>query len=281
MKIAIVTNPNHPEIEDDDRPLAAALARRGAAVMNASWDDPGFPWHRVDLALIRSPWDYYRRIDEFLAWLSRVETVTSVVNAPDTIRWNLDKRYMADLALKGVPIVPTAFVLKGEEARLQKICAHHGWDTVVLKPTISADSWETIRVEPEHSEKGQAYLDRHLKDRDLMIQPFVRDVEEGGENSLLFFGGVYSHTVRKNSAFKGGRHVGPEGRRVESRPDALAMAQGILERAGVPDIPYARVDIARDDAGAPILLELELFEPTLFFREKPGSEEALARILVP
>ncbi len=280
MKIVFITQASHPEMEDDDRPLAAALARRGAVVMNASWDDPDFPWERMDLALIRSPWDYYRRVEKFLAWLSRVEKVTSVVNAPETIRWNMDKRYMAGLFEKGVPIVPTVFVGKGEVASLPKICAQHGWNTVVLKPTISADSWETVRVEPARYEEGQAYLDRHRPLRDIMIQPFVRDVEEGGENSLIFFGGVYSHTVMKNSAFMGGRHVGPEGRLVESQPDAIAMAFDVLSQAGVPDIPYARVDIARDDSGAPILLELEFFEPTLFFREKPGSEEALAAILM-
>jgi hypothetical protein len=109
----------------------------------------------------------------------------------------------------------------------------------------------------------------------------VKDVEEGGEHSLMFFGGVYSHAVRKNSLFKGGRHVGPEGRPSDPGPDAVEMARSVLAEAGVPEIPYARVDIARDDGGAPRLLELELFEPTLFFLEKPGSEELLARILMP
>lgn len=250
-------------------------------MLSASWDDADFPWEKFDLALLRSPWDYYRRGQEFLDWLAQVEMKTNVVNDPDIVRWNMNKRYLGELAAKGVRTVPTAFAPRGETASLERICAERGWSTVVLKPTISADSWETIRVEPARYQEGQAYLDRHRPDRDIMIQPFVNDVEEGGEHSLMFFGGVYSHTVMKNSAFKGGRHVGPEGRSVESKPDALAMAREVLVRAGVPDIPYARVDIARDDSGAPILLELELFEPTLFFREEPGREQLLAQILVP
>ena len=281
MKIAFVTNPKHPEIEDDDRPLAAALARRGALVITSSWDDRDFPWEEIDLALLRSPWDYYRRVDEFLAWLSRVEKVTSVVNAPETIRWNMDKRYMSGLAEKGVPVVPTAFVERGEVASLALICSRRGWTTVVLKPTISADSWETIRVTPAQYGEGQAYLDRHRAEREIMVQPFVNDVEEGGEHSLMFFGGSYSHAVRKNSAFKGGRHVGPEGRPSDPGSDAVEMARNVLAKASVPEIPYARVDLARDESGAPLLLELELFEPTLFFLEEPGSEERLARILMP
>lgn len=281
MKIAIVTNPKHPEIEDDDRPLAAALAGRGAVVLTASWDDPDFAWDRVDLALIRSPWDYYRRFEEFLAWLSRVEKQTTLVNPPEVIRWNADKRYLSGFPAQGIHCVPTMFVGRSESANLSELCARRGWTTVVLKPSVSADSWETIRVEPERYAEGQAYLERHRPHRTIMVQPFVKDVEEGGEQSLMFFGGRYSHAIMKNSAFKGGRHVGPEGRLIEPRPDAIAMARDVLVRASVREIAYARVDIARDDSDRPMLLELELFEPTLFFREKPGSEEALASILLP
>ncbi len=280
MKIAFVTNPRHPEIEDDDRPLAAALAKRGALVVTAPWDDPDFAWDRVDLALLRSPWDYHRRHDEFLAWLSRVEAQTKVVNDPDVVRWNIDKRYLLELAGKGVLTVPTAFVARGEGVNLRGFCADRGWETVVLKPSVSADSWETIRVTPDRYDEGQAYLDRHRAEREIMVQPFVKDVEEGGEHSLMFFGGVYSHAVRKNSAFLGGRHVGPEGRSADPGADAVAMARSVLGAARVPEIPYARVDIARDDHGAPLLLELELFEPTLFFLEKPGSGDSLAGVLL-
>jgi len=280
MKIAFVTNSNHPEMEEDDRPLAAALARRGALVLSASWDDDDFAWDKVDLTLLRSPWDYYRRFDEFLGWLGRVEPVTSLVNPADIVRWNAHKGYLKDLTIKGVHAVPTAFVARDEEASLEGLCAVRGWSSVVLKPAVSADSWETIRVDPARYAEGQAYLNRHRLERDIMVQPFVKDVDEGGEQCLIFFGGSYSHAVVKNSAFKGGRHVGPEGRRIEPRPDAIDMAHDVLTRAGVQDVPYARVDIARDEADAPMLLELELFEPTLFFKEKPGSEEALAANLM-
>ncbi|MEO8501037.1 MAG: hypothetical protein ABI565_08990 [Vicinamibacteria bacterium] len=282
MKIAFVTNPRHPEIEDDDRPLAAALAKRGSIVVTASWDEADFPWETFDVTVLRSPWDYCRRYEEFLGWLAKVETQTNVVNAPDIVRWNMDKRYLDELAAKGVRTVPTAFVARHEGVSLRELCGARGWDTVVLKPSVSADSWETIRVEPNGYAEGQAYLDRHHPDREIMIQPFVKDVEEGGgEHSLMFFGGTYSHAVRKNSLFKGGRHVGPEGHPSDPGSDAVEMARSVLVKAGVPDIPYARVDIARDHDGATLLLELELFEPTLFFLEKPGSEERLAGILMP
>ena len=279
MRIGFVTQPSHPEMEDDDRPLAAALARRGSIVISASWDDPDFDWSKVDIALLRSPWDYYKRVDEFFGWLSRVESLTQILNPPDVIRWNANKRYMADLVGLGVNTVPTAYVARGEATSITAICAERGWSTLVLKPVVSADSWETIRVGPERYEEGQAYLERHRTERDIMIQPFVRDVEIGEEQCLVCYEGKFSHAVKKNSAFLGGRHVGPEGRAVHPESDAIVMAEDVLRRAGVARVPYARVDIARDDAGRPLLLELELFEPTLFFKEAPGSEERLAEIL--
>ncbi len=280
MKIAFVTNPRHPDLEDDDRPLAEALARRGALVVAASWDEEGFDWSKVDLALIRSPWDYYRRYAEFLAWLDATAARTRVVNPPDVLKWNANKRYLAEVAAIGVHTVPTVFVKCGEVRRIEDICVAQRWSTVVLKPAISADSWETIRVEPSRYSEGQAYLDRHRDHREIMVQPFVKDVEIGSEQCLVWFGGEYSHAVTKNSAFKGGRHVGPEGRLIEPGRGSIEFAHDLLSRAEALDLPYARVDIARDDDGRPMLLELELFEPTLFFLEKPGCEERLADILI-
>jgi len=280
MKIVFVTQSSRPEIEEDDRPLAAALARRGALVLTAPWDDPQFDWSQVHQAVLRSPWDYYRRFDEFLAWLDRVEGLTRVINPPPVVRWNAHKSYLRDLADRGVPTVPTAFVARNEVQELDHLTRERGWETVVLKPAISADSWETVRIERTHYAEGQAYLERHRPHRDVMVQPFIEDVDRGGEQCLIFFGGRYSHAVTKNSAFKGGRHVGPEGRKVEPRADAIRMAEEVLRLAEIPSLPYARVDVARDQDGRPILLELELFEPTLFFQEHPGSEEPLAEILM-
>ena len=279
MRIAFVTWPGHPEIEDDDRPLAEALAARGALVVGASWDNGEFEWNALDLVLLRSPWDYFHRVPEFLDWLARVEGHTRVVNPPGVVRWNMDKRYLTEFPDRGIHTTPTAFLARGEAAVLTDLCADRNWGTVVLKPAVSADSWETVRIEPERYDEGQAYLDRHLPHRDLLVQPFIPDVEEGGEQCLIFFGGVYSHAVRKNSAFKGGRHVGPEGLLISPEEDAISMAHNVLAKAEVKSLPYARVDIARDDRGQPMLLELELFEPTLFFREKPGSEGLLADLL--
>src|SRR5580765_6673197 len=99
---------------DDDEPLAlAALARTGVSVEVVDWDDPGVDWARFDRVVLRSAWDYPERLAQFLTWLEQVAAVSELVNPPGIIRWNLDKRYLVELADAGVPITPTAFVPPG------------------------------------------------------------------------------------------------------------------------------------------------------------------------
>lgn len=284
-----MTNATHPAMEDDDRPLADALQRRGAEVVAASWDDATFSWSSIDIALLRSPWDYYKRTTEFFAWLRSVEGVTRVVNDPSVIRWNAHKAYMLELARSGVPVVPTELVRQGQACDLNALMESRSWQRVVLKPAVSADSWETIRIDATNTELGRAYLDRHRSERDVLIQPFIEAVDSvdggRGERCLVFFASSFSHAVNKNSCFLGGRHaVTREGMRVDPAEDELVMATSVLQSAatlvGVASFAYARVDVARGADGKPILLELELFEPTLFFLEAPGSADRFASVLL-
>jgi O-ureido-D-serine cyclo-ligase len=140
-----------------------------------------------------------------------------------------------------------------------------------VKPAVGADSFGTVLAAPDTVAAAQAHADALLRERDVMIQPYLRSVEEPGERCLVHIDGRFSHAVRKRSHFLGGRHVGPEGLSVEAAEDERAEAARVLRAAGAEDALYARVDLARDDAGRPCLMELELVEPTLFFSGAPGS----------
>lgn len=274
-------------MEDDDLPLARALEARGVSVVEAAWDDASFDWSSCDVALLRSPWDYYKRVDAFLAWLAGVEKKTRVLNPPDVVRWNAHKTYMVELALAGAHVTPTFVARRGVNEDLRSIAIGHGWSRVVLKPAVSADSWETIRVDlsrPDGLDQGRAYLDRHRAERDILIQPFIEAVDaiDGGrgERCLVFFGGEYSHAVTKNSCFMGGRHTGEEGRAIAPADDEIEAARAVLRIARADRLPYARVDLARGGDLRPLLLELELFEPTLFFGCEPRAADRLADVLL-
>jgi hypothetical protein len=284
MEIALVTCAELPDLFADDQPLARALGAAGLEVGIVCWDDPDFDWGSTRIAMLRSPWDYFHRATEFLAWAERAAAVTRLVNPLPMVRWNLHKGYLLELAARGLPVVPTALLphSRGYAAgTYSRLLAARGWDDAVVKPAVSADSWETIVVRADAPERGEAHLARLLPVRDMLVQPFLRSVETHGERSLVYIDGDFSHAVRKNALTLGGRWANvPEGAPVEAAPDELAAARRILAAArdatGAPEALYARVDLARDDAGEPLLLELELAEPSLFLADAPT---ALARLV--
>lgn len=284
MDVALVTYAGLPELDPDDRPLADALRARGLGVGIVRWDDPAFDWASTRMALVRSPWDYYKRYDEFLAWAERTAAVTRLENPFPILAWNTDKRYLVELARTGAPVVDTLLLERGERADLAALLAGRGWTSAVLKPAVSADSWEALWVGPGEVDRGQAHLDRLLPDRAMLVQPFLASVEEYGERCLVAIDGELSHAVRKNALTRGGRWAGlPEGTPVEIAPDERTAAVEVLAAAGrLADFErtlYARIDLVRDDAGRPRLLELELAEPTLFVSTSaPGLERLVAAI---
>ncbi|HSM13731.1 MAG TPA: hypothetical protein VLA66_06655 [Thermoanaerobaculia bacterium] len=274
--IALVTCAELPDLDPDDRPLAAALRASGLSVEIAVWDSPDFDWASARLALLRNPWDYFHRLDEFLAWGERVAAVSRLQNPLDAVRWNLHKRYLVELDRLGAPVVPTVLVERGGELGLGALVRERGWGRVVVKPAVSADSWRTLVVDAEGLAEGQAHLDDLAAERDVLVQPFLDSVESEGERCLVFLDGAYSHAIRKNSLTRGGRWAGlPEGVAVTAEADELEAARAVLARIPFGDLLYARVDLVRDGGGRPRLLELELVEPTLFLTTSPAGLERL------
>jgi hypothetical protein len=274
--VALVTYRGLPELDPDDRPLAAALRAQGLAVAIVAWDDDAFDWASARLVFLRNPLDYFHRLDEFLAWAERVSRLTALVNPLAALRWNLHKGYLVELAERGAPVVPTLLVARGERCDVAREIETRGWRDFVLKPAVSADSWETHRLGADQLDLAQAHVDRLLPERDLLLQPFLDTVEAYGERCLIHVDGVYSHAVRKNALTQGGRWAGlPEGTPVEADADERAAAARVLAACPLGDLLYARVDLVRDAAGRPLLLELELVEPTLFVADQPAGLERL------
>lgn len=270
--IALVTERAHPELHADDQPLATALAARGHDVRVVAWDDPAFDWSGARLVVLRNPWDYHQRLADFLGWAEGVARVTTLLNPIDAVRWNVHKGYLVELADSGAPIVPTLLLRRGQAVELGALLAAHGWSDFVLKPAVSADSWETYRLRADEVALAQAHVERLLPGRDLLLQPFLDAVEGHGERCYVFLGGDFSHAVRKNPLTRGGRFAGvPEAEPVEPRADELEAARRVLAACPHRDLLYARVDLVPDGDGRPRLLELELVEPTLFLAEAPGA----------
>jgi glutathione synthase/RimK-type ligase-like ATP-grasp enzyme len=245
---------------DADLPLLQAELPSASIV---EWDDHTIEWHRFDVVVIRSAWDYHRRRDRFLAWARHVTDVAALWNPLSVIEWNTDKHYLADLRHQGVPIVPTTYV-DGEAADAPDAVFH---GDVVVKPTIGAGSNGVFRSRGDAT--GARAHARALRDSGVaaMVQPYVTAVDEVGETGLVYLGGSYSHAFRKRAIlagpveFEGGvaateeiaNHVATEAER--------ALGDRVLTL--LPETAYARIDLLPTGAG-PVVLELELTEPSLY-----------------
>lgn len=272
-KIALATCVNLPEPDPDEALLLAALRARGAVAEMLAWDDPRADASAFDLCVIRSTWNYYHALPEFLAWAERTASITALWNPLAVIRWNTHKRYLGDLLARGVPTVPTAWIEQASPRTLRDAVAELGAREVVVKPAVSAASFDTIRVRADDVERADEHVARVLARCDVMVQPYVHSVEGYGERSLVWIDGGFTHAIRKSPRF-GGEH--------ESVSEALAIAddeRALAERAlaavGNP-LLYARIDVARDEHGAPMIMELELVEPSLFLAQSKFALERFA-----
>lgn len=260
-EIVLVTDarPFADDVKQELAQVTPALERAGLRVRTGAWDDPAFDWGSVELAVLRTPWNYHRHVREFLAWTRRVPRL---LNPPDVVAWNAVKTYLRDLEQRGFPIVPTRWIERDDDPL-------DAWDEMVLKPTVSAGSFRTKRF--LRGEAPRALLREILSEGPAMLQPYLPSVETSGERSLVFFAGELSHVVKRHPPLITGLHGGVS---VPVEPDELDLAQRLL--ATQPPLLYARVDLARDARGAPVLMELELIEPSLFLETAPGAADRFA-----
>jgi glutathione synthase/RimK-type ligase-like ATP-grasp enzyme len=279
MRVTFATCSLWPEGVPEEEPAVRLL---GADVR--AWDDDSVDWSAYDRVLLRSVWDYSWRLEEFLGWCEAVGP-ERLRNSPDTVAFNADKRYLAELQ---VPTVPTAYVAAGDP-----LPAADG--EIVVKPNVSAGSRDTGRF----SSAGAARTlieEIRSSGRIALVQPYLASVEERGETSVVFIGGVVSHVLNKRAILReqGVAPIASGPMRVaaamfeedlvtaSSASDAeLALARVVVDeitgRFGLP--VYARVDIVHSDDGHPLVSEVELIEPRLYLDLAPGAPAALAAAL--
>ncbi len=281
MKIALVTAIAAYSLDDDLAPLADALRKAGASVEILAWDDTSVSWKRFDAIVLRSTWDYTERLPEFIAWCERAAKHTKMLNPADVVKWNTDKHYLADLAKKKCPVVESVFIEPGQAAD-----TFPDYPEFVVKPAVGAGSRDTQR----YLAKDRATAIRHVKKlldqhRAALIQPYLAEVDTRGETALIFFKGIFSHAIRKGPLLQLDEgptdHLfAPEAITArEPGGDELAVAHQVLAAMPFKSLAYARVDLLPSSQG-PMLLELELTEPSLFFEHAPGSAERFAASLL-
>jgi glutathione synthase/RimK-type ligase-like ATP-grasp enzyme len=277
--IALATCTEVPHLDEDGPLLLDALGRRGVTPLPAVWDDAEVDWGAFELVVVRSTWDYPPRRAAFLAW---ARGLPRVLNPPEVLAWSSDKRYLRDLATAGVGIVETAFLRPGE-----RFVRPEG--AYVVKPAVSAGSRDTARYDPGDEERARGHIAAlHAEGRTALVQPYVTSVDERGETALLYLGGTFSHAMRKGPLLAAGQGLETGLFRVETMdprdasPAELAAAERALDAVpgGRERLLYARVDLVEGPGGDPLLLELELVEPSLFLTYASDAAERLAELIV-
>jgi glutathione synthase/RimK-type ligase-like ATP-grasp enzyme len=272
-KLALATCAEVAEGDEDSPALTAALAARGIEAVPAVWDDAEVDWAQFDVVVVRSTWDYAERRDAFLAW---ARSLPRVLNEVEVLTWNTDKHYLRELERAGIPVVPTRFVEPGESFERPR-------GRYVVKPAVSAGSRHSASY--EGGDDARPHVARlHELGRTVMIQPYLDDVDEQGETAVIYLGGAYSHTVKKAALLRPG--IAPcEALYLEEdmRPATPTAAErDVADRAlralASDNLLQARVDLL-PTADGPVVLEVELTEPSLYLSYEGGATERFADAL--
>jgi hypothetical protein len=270
LDLAIATCARLPEPDPDAAPLADALRAAGLSFEVAAWDDADGPWPLARATLIRSTWNYPWHPVAFAAWVDRVEN--ALWNPAGVVRWNLHKRYLLDLEASGLDVTPTELVTTGSTESLASILDRRGWTEAVVKPAVSAGSYKTLRTRRSDLRAGESHLRELARDRDVLVQQYLSSVEDYGERALVWVDGEVTHAVRKSPRFQGEDETVSDAVPITDAERALAH-RAVAAVQG--DLLYARVDLAPGPDGAPMIMELELIEPSLFFPQGPSALDRL------
>lgn len=271
LRVALATCAEVPAGDEDAPPLVEALAARGIEAVPAVWDDGGVDWAAFDLVVVRSTWDYPARREAFLAW---AESVPRVLNSPDVLRWNTDKRYLATL---GPQTIPTNFLEPGGPFVVPGFA-------FAVKPSVGAGSIGAARYEAGDERAREHVAQLHAAGQTVMVQPYVEAVDREEELALHYVGGEFSHAVRKAAMLPPGAEPG-EGLFVEERISATEpsekereLAERTLDAVPFPreELLYARVDLLP----GPVVLEVELTEPSLYLGYAEGAADRFADAIV-
>jgi glutathione synthase/RimK-type ligase-like ATP-grasp enzyme len=279
MKTALITCTSLGEyvnnVESEDDLLCHFLRTKGLDVQFEVWTDPQVNWSQYNWLLIKSPWDYFDRIDEFYAWLSRIEQGSArMLNPAAVIRWNADKTYLREIADVGLPIIPTRWIEKGQSFDADHLFNSLQTDHLIIKPRISGGAKKTFAIRREEAERHIQPLTKLFGYETFMAQPFMKEIQTQGEWSFIFFNGRYSHCVLKTAKagdFRVQHYLGGTIHSLEAPPHLLSQAKKVVENFATGCL-YARVD-GLEIKGELWLMELELLEPFLFLFTHPEALE--------
>ena len=266
------------QVLTEDNLLKLELEKLKLKVLIKDWKSKNFNWSSTKTVIFRSTWDYFDNYELFLKWLENTKSKTIFINSFDLINWNLDKSYLFDLNNKGVNIASTLLIKKNKNISLKELFSQTNWNEAIIKPTISGAAKNTFRINKENCHKYEALFRDLISTENFLFQEFLTDILINGEISIIIINGNYTHAVRKIAKKGDFRVQDDHGGTVEiytPKKNEIEFSLKCVEACPVMPM-YARVDIVYDNKGEISLVEIELIEPELWFRNKPKSAQLLA-----
>jgi glutathione synthase/RimK-type ligase-like ATP-grasp enzyme len=280
LQLCFATCATRPRITEDDALLAEAFDAVGVAVQARPWTAIE-PLAGTVPILLRSTWDYHHQPARFAAWLSAMSAAGALLlNPAATVRGNMDKMYLRELEARGIPIPRTRWIDRPDRESIAATLDEEGWDLAVLKPRIGATSHGTLLVDRTAALSDDVLIP--VRESGGLIQEFLPEIQEAGEFSLIYFDGSFSHAARKlprRGEFRVQNDFGGTVEVAVPSREAMQLGHALLASVARP-CPYARVDLVETRRG-PLLMELELIEPVLFFGLAPAAAARLAQVVLP
>lgn len=257
--------------------LQKGFAPEGLVIEPVCWTGPDIDWTRFAAVLVNCAWDYQDRHEDFLTTLDRIAARgVPVFNSPATVRWNIRKTYLREMASLGVPIIPTMWPDRPAALDIREAFIAFGTNDVVLKRQVGGGARAQVRYS-----KGDAPPGDEIMDRPGMIQPLIPSIMTEGEYSFLFVDGEFSHALIKRAKAGDYRIQGAYGGAslaIAPAPADTRAARTTLDVLKETPL-YARVDMVRADDGRLLLMELEVIEPYLYPVDGPGIGAMLGKAL--
>ena len=281
MNVALLSCRDLPDWEKDDRFFQNLLSEDEVDWTVVPWDE-SCDWSKFDGVLIRTTWDYVDRRTAFIFALEEISKQTVLLNSIDVVRWNIEKTYLKDLEDNNIPIAPTVWI-STKEVSLADIMQRRGWSKGFLKPVVGACASNTKRFSISEVTEAQYWLDELLEmETQMMLQPYIETVETEGEYSAIFFGEKLSHCVQKipvtgdyrvQDDFGASDHlIDPED--VSEMLLVAHQTLSVLHRR-FEDVLVTRIDFLHMKEGNWVVNEVEMIEPSLFFRHSPEKAPRL------
>jgi len=266
---------------NENEDLLPFLQNRGLDISAEIWDDPLVEWQKYDVALLKTPWDYHQKFGQFKLWLEKIESLNiKLLNDYQTVRWNMDKHYLSEIATSGFDIIPSIFLEQGWNEELTSLFEKLGSDKIIIKPCVSGGSRNTVVLNKNVSIEDKDLVSALVSQGDFIAQPLMSQIQEG-EWSFIFFNGKYSHTIikkPKNGDFRVQQIFGGTIEITVSEQRDIDHAALYISKFA-KDTLYARVDGLMVD-GNFVLMELELVEPFLYLSYHPDALEKYFQALV-